>query len=237
MWAVNAPGLSERNIISEGQVSSAMLQRFGIFGAATMLAAGSLAITSLALASLALPAPASAQGYSDGHKFLQAVEKRERNEAIEMATKPGSTVVNARDISSGRSAMHIAVARRDTEWVQLLLGLKGNPDLADNRGVTPLMLAVQQGWVEGLQLLLSAGKVKVDAANDAGETPLIYAVHRRDIPMIRTLLKAGASPNRADNSGRNARDYAAIASETLLEEINARTSGSAQSSGEVYGPR
>lgn len=232
MWAGNAPGPTGRNTITEGQVSSAMLQRFGIFSAAAMFAAGSLAI-----ASLTLPMPAAAQGYSDGHKFLQHVEKRERNEAINMATEPGSTVVNARDISTGRSGMHIAVARRDTEWVQLLLGLKGNPDLADNRGVTPLMLAVQQGWVEGLQLLLGGGKVKVDAANDAGETPLIYAVHRRDVPMIRALLKAGASPNRADNSGRNARDYATIAGGTTLEEINSHASGSAQSSGEVYGPR
>lgn len=227
----DAAAMPGRNIRTEGQVSSAMLQRFRIIGAAALAAAGPL------VASAILPAPASAQGYSEGHKFLQHVEKRERNEAIDMATKPGSTVVNARDIGSGRSAMHVAVARRDSEWVQLLLGLKANPDLSDNRGVTPLMLAVQQGWVEGLQLLLSGGKVKVDASNDAGETPLIYAVHRRDIPMIRALVKAGASPTRADNSGRNARDYATIEGGTLLEEVNRTANGTARSTGPVYGPK
>jgi len=225
-------GPAGRNGITEDQVSSAMLQHFRIIGGAALLAVGGLATVAL------IPAtPAAAQGYSEGHRFLQTVEKRERNDAIDMATKPGSTVVNARDIASGRSAMHIVVARRDAEWVQLLLGLKANPDLSDNRGVTPLMLAVQQGWVEGLQLLLGGGRVKVDAANDAGETPLIYAVHRRDIPMIRALLKAGASPTRADNSGRTARDYATLAGGTVLEELNRSAAGSAQSSGQVYGPK
>lgn len=206
--------------------SSALFHRLGAAVAAAMI-----------IISAAAPAPAVAQGYSEGHKFLTAVEKRERNEVIELAGEPGSTVINARDVTSGRSAMHIVVGRRDLEWVQLLLALKANPDIADNRGVTPLMLAVQQGWLEGMQQLL-VGKVRVDATNATGETPLIYAVHRRDSGMIRALLKAGANPDRADNSGRTARDYARIAGPTLLDVIESNaTTSSGQSSAEVYGPR
>lgn len=185
---------------------------------------------------LAMSAPASAQARSEGYKFLQTVEKRERNEAIVMASRPGSTVVNARDITTGRTGMHIAVARRDMEWVELLQGLKADADVSDLRGVTPLMLAVQQGWVEGVQALLRS-RVRLDSSNAAGETPLIFAVHRRDTAMIRALLAAGANPDRADNSGRTARDYARVAGGTLLDEITRNAKTGTQQAGEVYGPK
>lgn len=216
-------------------MSSAKLHRTA-WGTIRSAMFGLAAIAALGLSSFALSTPAAAQMRSEGYKFLQAVEKRERNEAIEMVQKPGSTVVNARDITSGRSAMHIAVARRDMEWVELLRGLKADPDIADNRGVTPLMLAVQQGWVEGLRELLK-GRVRVDASNSAGETPLIFAVHRKDTQMMRVLLGAGANPDRADNSGRTARDYARLAGGTLLDEIERNAKTGNRQGGEVYGPR
>ena len=71
-------------------------------------------------------------------------------------------------------------------------------------------LAVTLGFPEGVELLV-AQKARIDEPNSQGETPLISAVHRRDIALVRLLLKAGADPDRADNSGRSARDYALLA--------------------------
>lgn len=189
-------------------------------------------------ATLGMGVPAAAQNYSDGYKFLQAVEKKDIDEADELLGKPGSTVINSRDLSTGRTGLHIAADRRDVVWLVYLLNRKANPNIADNRGVTPLMRASQIGFFEGVEHLITAG-ARVDTPNSAGETPLISAVHRRDTQMMRALLKAGADPDRADNSGRSARDYAELggpSSETLAEIDRSATPASQRRTEQVYGP-
>ena len=199
-------------------------------------------IAAMLLALMALVAgavPAAAQNYSDGYKFLQAVEKKDGTAAIALLDAPGSTVINSRDVTNGRTALHITVERRDMTWLNFLTQRHANPNLADNRGVTPLMRATQLGFHEGIEALVKAG-AHVDEPNSAGETPLISAVHRRDIALMRVLLKAGADPERTDNSGRSARDYARLEgaqSSTLAEiERSATDAGGRQASAEAYGP-
>ncbi len=187
-----------------------------------------------------LATPAAAQNFSDGYKFLQAVEKKDGNTAMELLDTPGSTVINARDVADGRTALHIAVDRRDPTWLAFLLQRGANANIADNRGVTPLMRAVQLGFEEGVAALVGGG-ARVDQTNDAGETPLIFAVHQRNLSLMRVLLEAGANPDHSDNSGRSARDYARLEGPNapVLVEIERRSDadGSRQAaSAEVYGP-
>ena len=187
---------------------------------------------------LAVAAPLAAQTYSDGYKFLQAVEKSEIDEVNELLNKPGTTVINSRDLSSGRSALHITVQRRDRAWLSFLLGKGANPNIQDNRKITPLMLASQNGFVEGIELLIARG-AEVDRSNETGETPLILAVHRRDTAMIRVLLAGGADPERTDNSGRSAREYAQLDRNSLvLAEFTRHDQNSAGRRAEAgaYGP-
>lgn len=167
---------------------------------------------------IVLAGPAQAQ-FSDGYKFLEAVKKLDGSKVTDMLADP-SISVNTRDVTSGQTALHIVVQKRNAIWVQFLIQNGANPNIADVRGQTPLMLAVTLGFVEGADALLNGG-ARVDTANDTGETPLISAVHRRDLPLIRLLLKAGANPDRADNSGRSARDYASLdgRSNPVLGEI------------------
>jgi ankyrin repeat protein len=190
---------------------------------------------------LALGPSAQAQTYSDGYKFLEAVEDKDIGEVEKLLGKPGSTLINSRDITNGRTALHIAAARRDIVWLVFLANKGANPNIADNRGVTPLMMASQLGFFEGVQALITAG-ARVDEPNEAGETPLITAIHRRDTQMMRVLLQAGADPDRADNSGRSAREYATLegANSRTLAEIDRSArddAGGRADSGEVYGPR
>ncbi len=197
-----------------------------------------LATLAGAMAALMLAAPVAAQNYSDGYKLLQAEEKKARSEFDQLRAKT-HTVITGRDLSPGRTAFHIAVARRDVVWVNYIAAQGGNPNIADGRGITPIMLASQLGWPEGIRALIDAG-ARVDEPNSTGETPLISAVHRRDTQMMRLLLGAGADPDRTDNSGRSARDYARQdgAGSVTLEEIerSGRSSAGRRSSGEVYGP-
>lgn len=151
-------------------------------------------------------APAAAQFYSDGYKFLQAVEKQDQG-TVEQLLSKNSTIVNSQDRTDGHTALHITVRARAYRWMSYLLGKGADPNLADKHGVTPLMLACQMNLPDAVVALAQSG-AKVDIPNDAGETPLITAVHNRNVQMIRLLLAAGANPDRSDNAGRSARDYA-----------------------------
>jgi ankyrin repeat protein len=199
---------------------------------------GRIVAGALAMALLSFGAPAVAQMHSDGFKFLEAVNKKDRAEFDKLVAK-NHTIVNSRDLTSGRTGLHIAVDRHDIVWLVYLANQGAIPNIADNHGVTPLMRASQMGWFEGVQTLITAG-AKVDDPNETGETPLISAVHRRDTQMMRVLLRAGADPDRADNAGRSARDYAALGGQDspLLAELerNARPASQRQASTEVYGP-
>lgn len=186
---------------------------------------------------LAVAAPVNGQNFSEGHEFLKAVEARDGAKVTDALNKPGSTVVNARDLSSGEAALHVVTQRRDATWLRFLIGKGANANIADRRGVTPLQLATNLGWSEGVEILVGAGAA-VDLTNDSGETPLIAAVHRRDIALVRALLTAGANPERSDNSGRSARDYAELMgpqSGILAELDRARAEGKVRTA-KTYGP-
>jgi ankyrin repeat protein len=197
-----------------------------------------LAVATIAGAALLAAAPGAAQIHSDGYKFLKAVEDRKQAEVNELLQK-NATVIDSRDISSGRTALHIAAENREYAWLSYLLGKGANPNIADKQGVTPLMLASQIGFVDAVNALAQSG-AKVDTPNNTGETPLISAVHRRDNAMLRVLLLSGADPDRADNSGRTARDYAALAgpgSQLLAEIERLANSSSGAKSEQTYGPK
>lgn len=192
----------------------------------------------VALLGAAATAPLSAQMFSEGYEFLKAVKDRDGDKVTQALNEPGSTVVNARDLSSGETALHIVTARRDLIWIKFLTQKGANPNIRDKKGVSPLQLAVQLGFPEGAEALLKAG-ADVDVNDSAGETPLIAAVHRRDAPLVRILLANGADPDRTDNSGRSARDYAELigGNKSLLDEF-ARADEARKDKGETksYGP-
>jgi ankyrin repeat protein len=158
---------------------------------------------------LLLAAPASGQQtFSDSFTFLKAVRERDGAKVTDLVSQPGTVVINTRDRSNGEGALHIVVRGRDLNWLTFLLGKGARPDLQSNRGDTPLTLAAQIGWLEGVEQLL-AKRAGVDLPNGRGETALILATQRRDLPLVRLLLSRRADPKRTDNvAGMSALDYA-----------------------------
>ena len=158
---------------------------------------------------VALSAPAHAQ-FSKSYEFLDAVKEADGQKVTDaLSSDPSGTIVNTHDSTSGETALQIVTAKRDYTWMQFFIAKGADVNAHDNHNQTPLVIAAGLGFTEGAQLLIDHG-AHVDQPNSTGETPLIAAVHRRDLPMIRVLLAGGADPARTDNSGRSAREYAAL---------------------------
>ncbi|MEG8026017.1 ankyrin repeat domain-containing protein [Sphingomonas aurantiaca] len=157
---------------------------------------------------LGVATPSFAQGQSEGYKFLSAVRDAKNNDVLEMLGRPGSNIINTRDVTSGEGALHIVIKRSDEVYLRFLLQKGADANLRDGKGNTLLLLAVTLGQTGMIPILTAAG-ANPNLANSAGETPLIRAVQRRDVGMIRVLLTEGADPDQADiMAGMSARDYA-----------------------------
>ncbi len=187
---------------------------------------------------VALGVPAAAQFQSEGYKFLEAVKEREGDDATDMLNRPGSTIVNTRDITSGDTGLHIVIARSDVLWARFLMQRGADPNIRNKKGITPLQLATSMGFTEGVEALIKGG-ASVNVSDQTGETPLIAAVHSRNVGLVRLLLDKGADPDHYDNSGRSARDYMELMSgNTLMKQefTNADTKRAGDGSKRDYGP-
>jgi ankyrin repeat protein len=199
----------------------------GVFGAAM-----------IGVSLQAFVAPASAQLFSQGYEFLEAVDERDGDTVTEMLNKPGTQVINTRDVTNGRTGLHIVVERRDALWVRFLIQRGADPNIKDKNGIYPIQIAAALGDIDSVEALIKGGAI-VDVADQQGETPLIAAVHKRDTDLIARLLKEGADPDRNDNSGRSARDYVELmnGNERLMQEFAAADADrEARGTTQQYGP-
>lgn len=192
-----------------------------------LLALPILAVAAGVAVSVAGTGVAHAQGAgigSESYRFLESVRERDIGRASEFLNEPGTSIVNTRDVTTGRTALHIVIEGRDLPWTNMLLGRGADPRIADRAGQTPLRLAAQVGFVDGAQALLARG-ANVNQSTANGVTALHIAVQRRDIAMVRLLMAAGADPDLPDNvAGKSARDYATEDRRTtaILAALDAR---------------
>ena len=180
---------------------------------------------------LVMAGPAAAQ-FSDSYNFIKAVKDRDVNTAIELADKPGTTIVNTRDNDTGEAGVHIVTRRGDLGWLGLLYQKGANLNLKDRDGNTPLILAAISRWSEGAATLIRL-KAQVNMQNRLGETALLKAVQARDLTLVKALIDAGASPDIADNSGISARivaanDPRAASIAKLLKDLPVKPTGRMQ---------
>jgi ankyrin repeat protein len=170
------------------------------------------------IASIAVAGPAAAQ-FSDTYNFIKAVRDKDITKAREILDKPGGTVVNTREASTGDAPLHIVVRQRDLAWVGFLLQSNADVNVRDRDGNSPLMLAAGARFSDGVRLLLVV-RANVNQRNNAGETPLIKAVEANDVDDAKLLLDAGANPDLTDNAaGYSARQYAAQAGHQSMMKL------------------
>jgi ankyrin repeat protein len=135
--------------------------------------------------------PAYAQ-FSESYKFLEAVRKKEGQKVTDALNEPGSQIVNTRDVTTGESGLHIVTARRDLTWMQFLVGHGANVNARDARGTTPLVLAANLSFLEGVDYLIASG-AKVDEPKPAEQiaAPEVETLQVSEPPLVR-LAKAEA---------------------------------------------
>lgn len=153
-------------------------------------------------------APAYAQSFSDSYQFLEAVRKGDGTKVMKLMTDTNGNIVNTKSRETGEAALHIVAKNGDPVYLRYLIQKGANPNIQDGQGNSPMMIAVNSGFDEGVEILITY-HANVNLPNNSGETPLIRAVQLRKRDLVATLLAAGADPDRADViAGRSARDYA-----------------------------
>ena len=126
---------------------------------------------------------------------------------------------------STEQALCNAVENHAIDIVQQLLtsdvDATGIVTYADGSGMNALNLAVQNGDLAILQLLLRQG-ADVNATDSSGRTALFYAAQRPSVHIVQELLDSGALPNHADLEGDTALDIAdrsATATQTVVDAL------------------
>ncbi|MCA0989852.1 M48 family metallopeptidase [Pseudalkalibacillus hwajinpoensis] len=113
--------------------------------------------------------------------------------------------------ADGWNALHYAAEYpEDEKMLETLLELGMNPDIKDDYGMTPLMVASQNGFVSKVELLLGAG-ADPNLEDQEGWTPLIYTAYMEPTNrynLYKVLLAAGGDPLKKDEAGYTAIDYA-----------------------------
>ncbi|CAL1296328.1 unnamed protein product [Larinioides sclopetarius] len=106
--------------------------------------------------------------------------------------------VDANVTNNGLTALHIAVANGNLNFIEYLIQTGANVNTISDRFSTPLHLAVRRGNLKIVEYLILNG-AKINARRIDGTTPLHYAVLYGHMPVTKLLLEKGACTNAMDN--------------------------------------
>ncbi|KAJ8668818.1 hypothetical protein QAD02_000077 [Eretmocerus hayati] len=107
-------------------------------------------------------------------------------------------------ISQVQTCLHLAIIREDVSAVRLLLSAGASPNVVDDAGDTPLLLAIRSGKIELVQLLIDA-KANIDYINPKSSKwhprSTLHDAVDAGHDILKLLLEHGADPNRANSFG------------------------------------
>lgn len=145
-----------------------------------------------------------------------AIREAKQADVLKMLADPA--LLNARDTTNiwGHTPLSLAVMHRQTDIVKALLAAGARPDLVNDAGQSPLLLAMKPGVPDAIAETLLAAGAPVDSADSYGRTALFWAAAHKRFAIAERLLDAGADPKRRWTSSIN-EEVSTIASSVLSE--------------------
>ncbi len=103
--------------------------------------------------------------------------------------------------SNGWTALTIAAAKGNRNLLQWLLDKGANAQVRDVYRYTPLLRAVDNGYIDTARLLLELPDTDINAQDEYDNTALHHAVSAGDRSLVELLLSFGADPSIANRDG------------------------------------
>jgi len=116
----------------------------------------------------------------------------------QQATQTVNTQMNHND-----EALLAAVEQGDEAAILKLLGEGANINVTDQRGRTPLMIAVHSNELDLFNLLIEKG-ADVNIRDDRSDNPLLYAGAEGMLPFVQAAIAAGADTTITNRFGGTA---------------------------------
>ncbi|MFE8603931.1 ankyrin repeat domain-containing protein [Archangium violaceum] len=141
------------------------------------------------------------------HAAVEELEYGGPVEALVLLLRHGARIDG---LGADRNAtpLLMAIFRRQTEAVRLLLAAGADPNFKGSEGDSPLRACVELGEhaMAALLLLCGAARTIDESGGLSGMSALGRAASRLDVPMIELLLRAGADPEASDLDRKKARE-------------------------------
>ncbi|CAO3590163.1 unnamed protein product [Absidia cylindrospora] len=107
------------------------------------------------------------------------------------------------------SPVAMAVELKNISLLHLLIEKGASVDIADEDGETALLLAIRNGFVDGVKLLIETGHADVNHSEKInGVTPLMVAAIEGNADTVQLLLDGGADKTKVDVNGWAAHEHA-----------------------------
>lgn len=133
--------------------------------------------------------------------------------------------------SNGWTALTIAAAKGQVHLLQWLISEGANTQVRDVYRYTPLLRAVDNGYVEAAAVLLSLVETDVNAQDEYDNTALHHAVSSGNLSMVSLLLEHNADPEIANRDGVSPFDVArslTSKSQSILQALGSENEKASQ---------
>ncbi|XP_008288224.1 ankycorbin isoform X2 [Stegastes partitus] len=131
-------------------------------------------------------------------RLLAAVEHGEAEKVASLLAKKGANAVKLD--SEGKSALHVAAARGQTDCLSAILSHGADVSTTDAAGLSPLHLAAKNNHVECCRKLIQS-KCPVDVVDGSGKTALHHAAASGNIQIVQLLCELKSPINLKDADG------------------------------------
>ncbi|XP_068190656.1 ankycorbin isoform X2 [Antennarius striatus] len=134
----------------------------------------------------------------NNERLLAAVEHGEAEKVAVLLAKKGASAVKLDN--EGKSALHVAAARGQTDCLSVILAHGPDLSVADSAGFNPLHLAAKNNHTECCKKLIQS-KCPIDAADSSGRTALHHAAASGNIQTVQLLCELKSPTNLKDADG------------------------------------